>query len=210
MENVAAAGSIERPHLKGRLMLHHSVCPYEPASGNSTSNYDCVTVLVPKRFRSRLGRSLPRYLGRHIFGKNDMINQPEQFLKPGIMVLFKISHNGDTGGSGDQRGSEIPGHAVLIKKEDPRGPNHGLLRQPVVCTHAPVDTVEDIPSAGFSRNDNHRMRHRRIRGSWRELYLHAFAQEVLLDSMGKLVQAEKPGKSAPRAEPGSGPQSRLG
>src|ERR1700683_704812 len=149
MENVAASGSIDRPHLKGGLMLQHLVCPNEPASGNSASNYDRVTLLVPKRFRSRLGGSLPRYLSRQIFGKNDMINQPEHFLKPGIIVPFKISHNRDPGGSGDQRGSEIPDHAVVIKKENPRGSNHRFPRQQVVCTQATANTVEDIPGAGF-------------------------------------------------------------
>src|ERR1700730_9623455 len=154
MENVAAASSVDRPHLKGGFILHYLVCPYEPASGNSASNHDRVTLLVPKRFCSRLGRSLSRYLGRHIFGKNDIINQTKQFLKSGIIVLFKISHNRNPGGSGDQRGSEIPDHAVVIKKENPRRPNHRFRWQQVVCTQATVNTVEDIPSAGFSRNDN--------------------------------------------------------
>src|ERR1700722_20082604 len=146
MKNVAAAGSIDRPHPEGGLMLHHLVCPCEPPSGNSASNYDCVALLVPKPLRSGLGRSLSRYLGRHIFGKNDMINQTEQFLKPGIIVPFKISHNWDPSGSSDQRGSEIPDHAVVIKKENPRGPNHRFRRQQVVCAQATVNTVEDIPS----------------------------------------------------------------
>jgi hypothetical protein len=88
-----------------------------------------------------------------------MINQTEQLLKSGIIVPFKISHNRDPGGSGDRRGSEIPDHAVVIKKENPRGPNHRFRRQQVVCTKATVNTVEDIPSAGFSRNDNRSMHH---------------------------------------------------
>lgn len=44
-------------------------------------------------FLRRKRRDLfPVILAGRIFGKNDMINQTEKFRKPGIMVLFKISH----------------------------------------------------------------------------------------------------------------------